>query len=200
MNYLAHLFLAEPSDEHRIGSILADFTAGRIEDLARKYGPEIAKGIQQHRQIDRFTDSHEHVLHSIKCLKPGHGLFSGIIVDVCYDHFLIKYWEEFSPEPLLTFFESIYHSLSRNDWDFPPRYRRVIGRLVQEKWLISYRHIDNVGYALSRIGQRFSRKTPLDNAIHGIKACYHVLEQDFLLFFPELIRFATRNCPYQENA
>jgi hypothetical protein len=25
MNYVAHLFLAKPSDEHRIGSLLADF-------------------------------------------------------------------------------------------------------------------------------------------------------------------------------
>ena len=195
MNYVAHLFLAEPSDENRIGSILADFTAGRIEDLSRRYGPEIARGIKQHREIDRFTDSHEHVLNSIECLKPDHGLFSGIVVDVCYDHFLIKYWEEFSHEPLPDFFDSIYRSLSRDEWDFPPRYRRVIGHMVREKWLITYRHIDNVGYALSRIGQRFSRKTPLDDAIHGIKSCYQVLEKDFLLFFPKLMAFVDEAGP-----
>ncbi|PIE34171.1 ACP phosphodiesterase [candidate division KSB3 bacterium] len=199
MNYVAHLFLAEPSDEHRIGSILADFTAGRIENLSVRYSPDIARGIQQHRDIDRFTDTHEHVLNSIACLKPDYGLFSGIVVDVCFDHFLIKHWDEFSEESLPDFLESIYRSLSRDDWDFPPRYRRVIGHMVREKWLISYRHIDNVGYALSRIGQRFSRKTPLDDAIHGIKACYQVLEKDFLLFFPELIEFATMNGSSPKN-
>ena len=190
MNYVAHLFLADPIDEVRIGSILADFSAGRIEDLRRKYGEQIARGIRQHREIDRFTDTHEHVLHSIDCLKPEHGIFSGIIVDVCYDHFLIKHWAEYSQEPVEDFLESAYRSLSRNGWDFPPRYQNVIGHMVQHKWLISYREIENVGYALSRIGTRFSRETSLDRAIHAIKACYGVLEENFLLFFPELISFA----------
>ena len=189
MNYLAHLFLAESSDESRIGSILADFSAGRIEDLRRKFGPEIAKGIQEHREIDRFTDTHEYVLNSIDCLKPEHGLYSGIIVDVCYDHFLIKHWSQYSPEPVEDFLESAYRSLSRNGWDFPSRYQSVIGHMVQYKWLITYREIDNVGYALSRIGTRFSRQTSLDWAIHAIKACYGILEEDFLRFFPDLIGF-----------
>ena len=57
MNFLAHLFLAEPTDESRIGGILADFTVGRIEELRKRYGPGIARGIQRHRDIDRFTDS-----------------------------------------------------------------------------------------------------------------------------------------------
>ena len=189
MNYVAHLFLAEPSDESRIGSILADFGAGRIDDLRRKFGQEIAKGIQEHREIDRFTDTHEYVLNSINCLRPEQGIYSGIIVDVCYDHFLIKHWRKYSQQTVEDFLESAYRSLSRKGWDFPPRYRNVIGHMVQHKWLITYRDIDNVGYALSRIGTRFSRPTSLDWAIHAVKACYGVLEEDFLRFFPELIGF-----------
>ncbi|MCP4396424.1 MAG: DUF479 domain-containing protein [bacterium] len=189
MNYVAHLFLTDPSDESRIGSILADFSVGRIEDLRRKFGPKIAKGIQEHREIDRFTDTHKHVLHSIDCLRPEHGIFSGIIVDVCYDHFLIKHWHRYSQEPVEDFLESAYCSLSRNGWDFPPRYQNAIGHMVRHKWLISYREIDNVGYALSQIGTRFSHKTSLDWAIHAIKTCYDVLEEDFLRFFPDLMSF-----------
>jgi acyl carrier protein phosphodiesterase len=189
MNFLAHLFLAEPSDESRIGSILADFTVGRIEDLREKYGHEIARGIQQHREVDTFTDTHQHVRHSISCLEPEHGMFSGIIVDVCYDHFLLQHWAAFSPEPLSRFIESVHRSLSRQDWEFPLRYQWVIPRLIEGQWLTSYHSLDGVNRALTGISYRFSRKTTLGHAVESIKTCYKELEDDFLMFFPEIIRF-----------
>jgi acyl carrier protein phosphodiesterase len=189
MNFLAHLFLAEPSDESRIGSVLADFTAGRIEDLCKKYGQKIARGIQQHREVDKFTDTHTIVLHSISCLQPKHGMFSGIIVDVCYDHFLLKHWSRFSHETLPDFIESVHTSLSRQDWEFPPRYQWVIPRMIKGWWLTSYRSLDGVNRALVGISYRFSRETTLTYAIESIQQCYQELEEDFLRFFPEIIAF-----------
>ena len=189
MNFLAHLFLAEPSDEFRIGSILADFTAGRIEELRQRYGPEIARGIQQHREVDRFTDTHEAVLHSVACLQPAHGIFSGIIVDVCYDHFLLNHWTTFSATPLAEFLDSVHDSLSRNHKHFPPIYQYVIPRLISGQWLLSYRSLEGVHIALTRIGYRFSRKTTLGQAVITIKQYYTELEDDFLRFFPEVIEF-----------
>ena len=49
MNYVAHLFLAEPSDEHRIGSLLADFTVGTIATMRSRYEDQIASAyVQMH--------------------------------------------------------------------------------------------------------------------------------------------------------
>ena len=189
MNYLAHLFLAEPSDESRIGSLLGDFVAGRIEDLCEKYGQEIARGIQRHRDVDQFTDTHPIVRHSMACLEPEHGMFSGIIIDVCYDHFLLKHWTTFSPEPLVEFIAAVHTSLSRQDWDFPPHYQWMIPWLIKEQWLTSYRSLNGVQRALVGINYRFSRETTLGHAIESIKRCYQELEADFLRFFPEVIRF-----------
>lgn len=188
-NFLAHLFLAEPTDEFRIGTILADFTAGRIEDLRQRYGPEIARGIQQHRAIDRFTDTHPLVRHSITCLEPHHGAFSGIIVDVCYDHFLLNHWETFSTVSVVEFIDAVHHSLRRDDWEFPRSYKYVVLRLFGEQGLLSYRTLDGVQAALIRLSYRFSRETTLGHAIDTVKQCYGVLNDDFLSFFPELITF-----------
>lgn len=189
MNFLAHLFLAEPTDESRIGGILADFTVGRIEALRKHYGPEIARGIQRHRDIDRFTDSHPAVLRSIGCLQPEHGIFSGIIVDVVYDYFLLKHWDRFSPESVEDFLATAYQSLQRMEWDFPEKYQYVIPRMIASDWLLSYRTLAGIDDALSRMSSRFSRRTSLDSAIYTIRQCYNNLDADFLEFFPELMAF-----------
>jgi len=193
VNFLAHLFLAEPTDESRIGGILADFTVGRIEDLEKQYGSEIARGIQRHRDIDRFTDTHPVVRNSIACLQPEQGIFSGIIVDVVYDYFLIKHWNRFSDEPVEGFLETAYSSLQRMDWDFPETYRYVIPRMIASNWLLSYRTLEGVHDALSRmsyrLSSRFPRGTTLHHAIDRIRHCYDVLDRDFLTFFPDLIAF-----------
>ena len=58
MNYLAHLFLAEKTEESILGNFLGDFVKGRLKD---QYSAEILKGIVTHRKIDAYTDSHERV-------------------------------------------------------------------------------------------------------------------------------------------
>ena len=190
MNYLAHLFLSEPSDERRIGSILADFTVGTIDALQKKYGAQIATGIKHHREVDRYTDSHPAVVNSTGALGSGYGPYSGIIVDVVFDHFLLKNWDRFSAVKENDFFNSVYSSLNRWDWEFPSRYQQVIGHMVEKQWLDTYRELPNVAYALKRIGERFPRKTPLDNALVGIRENYSTLEKDFLAFFPSLVKFS----------
>ncbi len=197
MNFLAHLFLAEPTDESRIGGILADFTVGRIQELEKRYGSGIARGIQLHRNIDRFTDTHPVVRNSIACLQPEQGLFSGIVVDVVYDYFLIKHWHCFTDEPVEDFLETAYASLGRMDWDFPERYRYVIPRMIESNWLLSYRTLDGIHDALShmsyRLNARFPKGTSLHYAIDRIRHCYDVLDHDFLEFFPELIDFVRKD-------
>lgn len=196
MNFVAHLFLADPTDEARIGSVLADFTAGRIEDLQQRFGIAIAEGIRQHRAVDRFTDTHPTVLHSIACLEPEHGMFAGIIVDVVYDHFLLKHWTRFTTTPLSEFIETVHTSLRRDDWEFPPRYRYVIPRMVESHWFLSYGTIEGVAQALRLMNLRFERETSLSRAGESLQRCYQVLEDDFLRFFPELVAFARK---YEER-
>ncbi len=55
MNYLSHLFLAEDTEESKIGNLLGDFVKGWLND---DFTPEIIKGIKTHRKVDSFTDSH----------------------------------------------------------------------------------------------------------------------------------------------
>ena len=108
---------------------------------------------------------------------------------ICYDHFLLKHWDSFTREPLQEFLRSAYASLSRMEWDFPPKYKYAIPFMIQHNWLFSYRTLEGVDMALTRMSHRFSRPTTLPYAITTIKQCYETLEQDFLQFFPDLVTF-----------
>jgi acyl carrier protein phosphodiesterase len=190
MNYVAHLFLAKPSDEHRIGSLLADFTVGTLDLLRTRYSDKIVEGIEHHRAVDHFTDTHVEVSRAIEALKDRFGLYASIIVDVVYDHFLLKHWHCFTEISTDQFFDAVYRSLARRDWTYPKRYIQVIDRLIERRWLASYIDIDTVSFALKRVGMRFSKPTPLDDTFDGIQDNYSLLNDTFLAFFPDLLAFS----------
>ncbi|MBN2802726.1 MAG: DUF479 domain-containing protein [Deltaproteobacteria bacterium] len=190
MNYLAHLFLANNSDEQRIGSILADFTNGTIDMLSSRFSHEIAKGIRHHRAIDKFTDEHPAVKRSVERLSSEYSIYSGIIVDVLFDHFLIIHWKRYSEIDQELFFESVYKSLSYGHFEYPERFSIMLERLLERKWLGVYRDLDSVAFALKKIDERFKRPTPLLYALKGIKKGYSDFETDFLQFFPQLKDFS----------
>ena len=81
MNFLAHLLLAGEDPEQRLGSLIADFSRGRLETLAKRYPPGIIRGIAQHRKIDRFTDRHPLLLDSRRRFSLRRRRFAGIITE-----------------------------------------------------------------------------------------------------------------------
>ena len=89
MNYLAHLYLAKDSTESMIGGILGDFVKGSGKE---QYPDKIKKGIELHRKIDSYTDSHPMTQASRRLYRPPWRRFAGVIVDLCCDHFLYRHW------------------------------------------------------------------------------------------------------------
>ena len=68
-----------------IGNFIADGIKGK---KYLEYPAAIQKGILLHRAIDSYTDSHPVVRQSSKRLHANYGHYSGVIVDILYDHFL----------------------------------------------------------------------------------------------------------------
>ncbi|KAB7623706.1 ACP phosphodiesterase [Alkalilimnicola sp. S0819] len=186
MNYLAHLYLAD-DEQSLIGHLLADFVRGRVENL--DYPAGVLRGIRQHRAVDSYTDSHALVLRSRRRFSPGRRRYAGIIVDVCYDHFLARHWSRFAAAPLPRFCKDSYRVLrGARPW-LPEPLPGVIARMSAHDWLGGYAELENVDRALHGIAARFRRPTPLAGAIDEISAHYTALEADFLGFFPQLRQF-----------
>jgi len=189
MNYLAHLYLAEDSDESLLGNLLGDFVKGR---LGEQYSPEIIKGIKTHRKVDLYTDSHPNFLACKKLLRPERRRFAGIIVDMSFDHFLAKNWSDYSELELHDFTNRVYGVLLDREETLPQKLRDRIPYMVQDDWLGSYKNIDTIGLALNAISKRLSRfekAKPIKDGLDDIKANYEEFEENFIEFFPDLISF-----------
>ncbi len=194
MNYLAHLFLAEDSADSIVGNFLGDFVKGPLD---HGYSSEIIKGIITHRKVDSFTDSHERVLSSKKLITQSRRRFAGIIVDVSFDHFLAKNWSDYSNLELNVFIRRVYDLLEQYKDILPEKLQSVIPKIIGEDWLGSYRNIDAVGIALNKISRRLKRDNSLAGAVEELISNYKVLEENFRVFFPDLIAFVEgyrKNC------
>lgn len=190
MNYLAHMYLAGDSGELVVGNMLGDFVKGRIGD---EFPPGVAEGIRTHRKIDAFTDSHERVISSKRLVSRERRRFSGIIVDLAFDHVLALNWGDYSELPLGDFIQRTYGLLAANAGLMPPRPREVLRFMIEEDWLGSYRELEGIGRALDRIAVRIERKfergSGLAGAAEEVARNYGALEENFRAFFPELISF-----------
>ena len=183
MNYLAHLYLAEQSREGLLGSLLGDFVKGRLDD---RFPETVRRGITLHRAIDSFTDAHPLHLASRNRIGKQRRRYAGIIVDVCYDHFLSRHWADYSSESLTCFTVRVYDVLREHRDDLPDRLQRMAPHMIADDWLGSYSDLSNVGRALDGIAQRITRSNPLAGALTEIETNYAALDDDFRRFFPEL--------------
>lgn len=187
MNYLAHGYLADTSEEFLVGSFMGDFVKGQIGD---QYSPEIMRGIMFHRKIDIFADTHEITTSSRNLFSQKTRRFAGIILDICYDHFLSKNWADYSDKTLSRFIAHVYDLLHKYREILPQRLKSVLPRMVRQNWLGSYLTLEGVEITLNRISKRISRENSLDEAMVEIRSQYNTLEKNFLAFFPDLVAYA----------
>ncbi|WP_298447106.1 ACP phosphodiesterase [uncultured Marinobacter sp.] len=187
MNHLAHLFLAPDSPEARVGSMLGDFTRGL--DIAA-LPDSVRLGVRHHLAVDSFTDRHSDVLASKRLFSARRRRFSGIALDVLYDHFLLRHWSEFTDTDQNAFISAVYEELKNNESLMTPDMATTTRHLVSHDWFGSYRDLDNIGYALDRVATRIRFQNSFAGIIEEIRPLHSELEERFLSFFPDLQSFA----------
>ncbi len=188
MNHLAHLFLARPTPQSLIGNLSGDFVKGAPGD---RFPPEIRAGIEQHRRIDAFTDSHPSVAAFRRVLTPEHGHYARVIADMFFDHFLARRFDEYGGEPLDAFLARTFALMDPHVELMPGRLRTLYPYIRDEEWLQSYRDVGAMHDALRNISYRFSRRPRLETATRHLVESREELESHFEAFFPEVMAFAT---------
>lgn len=194
LNYLAHLYLSPQGEDAMLGSVLGDFVKGPLNNgVTSRYGVEATRAIALHRKIDSYTDAHPVVTQSRRRITPERRRFAGIMIDIFYDHFLAKYWEEFHPVALATFTDDFYATLSRRHAELPQRLQRVADSMIERDWLGSYAHLESIDTALNRLSQRLRRGDALVGSAVELRQNYPQLESDFRRFLPDVVAFVRRN-------
>ncbi len=184
MNWLAHLILSDPTPASRIGGLLPDLvSAAELDGIS----PIFNAGIQRHRQIDAFTDSHPVFRRSVARFEPPFRRFGGVIVDVFYDHFIARDWHLYSDIPLRAFTAEFYTSFEAHRPSLPPlAYERLL-QIKAGGWLDSYGEFVGIEEALRRLSFRLKRHFDLAASISILKRDHDAFGADFSEFFADLV-------------
>lgn len=184
MNYLAHLFLSQPTPASRVGNLMGDFAKGiDIHDLP----DDVRLGLENHRLVDRFTDQHPEVVRLKRLFSDQRRRFAGIMLDLIFDHLLIKHWHRYSEDPFSDEVKRYYADLQAAEALMHPQMLNVISRVISHDWLQGYQTLDGTGYALDRIAGRIRFPNKFSGSGTELEEHYSEIEEGFLHFFPQLM-------------
>ncbi|GIV36874.1 MAG: ACP phosphodiesterase [Cyclobacteriaceae bacterium] len=190
MNFLAHLYLSGGHPGIMVGNFIGDFVKGR--NLYSRYEAAIAAGVELHRAIDEFTDQHTAVKASKQRLRPGYRHYAGVLVDIFYDHFLARQWDEHHPQLLPDFAEQVYRLMDQHHPVLPPKVQYMLPYMTRENWLANYARLEGIDRALKGMARRTRHISHMELALTDLKAHYHQFNNEFNNFFPEVSAFAAR--------
>ena len=188
MNFLAHAFLSGDDDNVLIGNFIADAVKGNNID---KFSEDIHKGILLHREIDKYTDHHPVFIQSRNRIEEEYGRYSGVVIDIYYDHFLAKNWEQYSNTDLSEFALKVYGLMLANYSILPPKSRRILPFMIIHNWLVGYSRFKDLQWVFNGMSRRSKKyNSGMEKAVESLKNDYENFENDFQKFFPEMIEAA----------
>ena len=168
-----------------IGALLGDVVKGPLKGV---YPRRWEQGIQLHRQVDAFTDQHPLILQCCRQFPAQYRRFSGIMLDVAFDHFLNLNWRQYHNQPMADFTQSVYQLL--NNTELPVAAQTKAERIVQYDLLTHYQDWEFILEVLAGIGKRLRYDNPLATADSTLTQLYPQIEQTFAAFYPQLQKYA----------
>lgn len=184
MNLVAHQFLSFNNPSLQIGNLLGEVVKG---NKYNDYPEDIKLGILLHRAIDTFTDQHDIVKKSTSYFHQSQNKYAPILVDLMYDYCLINQWSNYQTIPFEYFTSNCYELFHMNYDNFPTRLQVMLDHLLQHNWFKNYSTLEGIQLTLNGISKRTTFDNNLNDALRIMKRYEIEIENDFSLFFPELI-------------
>lgn len=188
MNYLAHLFLSGSDEQIMVGNFIGDYVKGNTWN---KFPENIKKGILLHRQIDSFTDSHPKFREAKTFFRGEFGLYSGIVIDLIYDHYLAKNWNKYSDLTLRTFAKRSHAVLLQNFMFLPVRVQSFLPFLIQHRRLESYASVNGIVQTLKIMSNYSSLPAKSNFVKETIQINNNFFEVNFSEFITDLIKYTS---------
>lgn len=169
--------------------MISDFVKGKKK---YDYPEEVLFGINLHRAIDQFTDTHEATQRAKTVFRPAYRLYSGAFVDVVYDHFLALDENEFTEESLFEFARQTYEELERQAGWMPERFARMFPYMKQQNWLFNYRTGWGTQKSLIGVVKRAAYLDDYKTACKIFDEQYQLLADCYRQFWADLKPFAKK--------
>jgi len=186
MNFLFHMLLSGTDEHILIGNFMGDFVKGPLAD---RFPERIRLGVSLHRRIDSFAGRNELFQQSRLRLDRRYGLYRGVLVDLFYDHFLVKEWDLWSDEPLDCYLIRARAIIEGRKNELPERMQPLVPYIFDEL-LPSYGEVGGIGRALERMSKRMKRANPLAGGELELLRNSDGLQSDFHGFLPLARSFA----------
>lgn len=184
MNFLAHIYLSGDSDQVKIGNFIGDWIKGNDFN---NFPADIKKGILIHRSIDSYTDSHPIVRLSKSRLNDKYHKYSGVIIDIFYDHFLSVNWDSYSSVSISEFTNELNNCLTAYMSFLPASIQEFIPRFMKNRWIESYATPEGIEKVLEGMSRHTSLPDKTIDAIEILKTYYSEFQNEFIEYFPTLI-------------
>jgi acyl carrier protein phosphodiesterase len=190
LNYLSHIFLSKNDSNIAIGNFIGDFVKG---SQFNEFPERICKGIILHRKIDHFTDNHPVVTDTKAFIRPIFGRYSGIVLDMYFDYFLARNFNEYSKCKSLRFFAFKFYIAAVINYRYlPTRVKGFIFHFITTNRLEKYSTLEGLKRSLEIMAIHKVSAIKPDETIEFLIQNSFELEKQFKLFFPDLIEFVDK--------
>ncbi len=184
MNYLAHAFLSNNNKDLLIGNFIADHLRGN--DF-KDYAPGIIEGIYLHRKIDAFTDAHPDFKASKRIFYNGFERYSGVLIDIYFDHLLAKNFYEYSSVALKDFCDTVYTVYSENQHLLPKSSSNFLDYVLKNNIYYEYSTITGIEKVLFHLSHRIKHGVMLDRSVELFNQHEEELQRHFGIFFKDIM-------------
>ena len=184
MNYLAHAFLSGNNEDIILGGFIADAVKG---NPVKNYDGFVLQGIRIHRLIDDYT-SHHPVFSSSR--KRVNNKYSGVIVDMFYDHFLAINWHDYSKIPLKEFTSGIYKIVFKKYLILPAKIKKMLPFMMSSDWLASYADLTILQKNFEGLASRTQFNSGMEYAVDELKKNYDLYNLEFKDFFQDVMNYS----------
>jgi acyl carrier protein phosphodiesterase len=187
VNYLAHAYLSFGEPQIETGNLISDFVKGKKK---YDYPPRILAGINLHRLIDDFTDSHPINKKTAVIFKPAYGLYASAFLDVVYDHFLARELSQNAEAPFEAFTHEVYAHIERFTDILPSVFNNIFPYMKQHNWLFNYQYAWGVERSLAGLTHRAAYISDSGPAFELFQTHYDDFREAYETFFPRLRTFS----------
>jgi len=185
MNYLAHAFLSNNNKNLLVGNFIADHLRG---NNFSNYSEEIIEGIYLHRKIDSFTDAHPEFKKSKRVFYNGFERYSGVLVDIYFDHLLAKNFGTYSKVPLEIFSKNVYDVYTSYQSLLPNTSSGFLEYVIRNNIYHEYSKIEGIERVLYHLSHRIKHKVNLDGSVKLFKSHEAALQANFIVFFNDAVK------------
>jgi acyl carrier protein phosphodiesterase len=187
VNYLAHAYLSFGEPQILTGNLISDFVKGKKK---YDYPPRILAGINLHRSIDDFTDSHPVNKKAALIFKPAYGLYASAFLDVVYDHFLALELTQNGEQEFEKFTHNVYADIETFREIFPLVFDNIFPYMKQHNWLFNYQYVWGIERSMAGLTHRAAYISDSGPAFELFQRHYDDFRAAYETFFPELRTFS----------